>query len=61
MEGSYILEDNVGPIRGEIENGTVTDDKQPTLKGTSPDLSQVIIYIDDREPVVVDVKDGKWS
>ncbi|MHB2054047.1 Ig-like domain-containing protein [Pantoea dispersa] len=61
MEGSYILEDNVGPIQGEIENGTVTDDKQPTLKGTSPDLSQVIIYIDDREPVVVDVKDGKWS
>lgn len=61
MEGSYILEDNVGPIQGEIKDGTVTDDKQPTLKGTSPDLSQVIIYIDDREPVVVDVKDGKWS
>ncbi|PPC71244.1 hypothetical protein C1Y42_14235 [Pantoea sp. ICBG 985] len=61
MEGSYILEDNVGPIQGEIENGTVTDDKQPTLKGTSPDLSQVIIYIDDLEPIVVDVVNGEWS
>lgn len=61
MEGSYVLEDNVGPIQGNIENGMVTDDKQPTLKGTSPDLSQVIIYIDDLEPIVVDVIDGKWS
>lgn len=61
MEGSYVLEDNVGPIQGNIENGMVTDDKQPTLKGTSPDLSQVIIYIDDLEPIVVDVVDGKWS
>ncbi|MEB5837553.1 Ig-like domain-containing protein [Pantoea dispersa] len=61
MEGSYVLEDNVGPIQGNIENGMVTDDKQPTLKGTSPDLSQVIIYIDDLEPIVVDVVNGKWS
>ncbi|OWS73570.1 hypothetical protein CBW22_21710 [Pantoea sp. VS1] len=61
MEGSYVLEDNIGPITGEIKDGMVTDDKQPTLKGTSPDLSQVIIYIDDKEPVVVEVKDGKWS
>lgn len=61
MEGSYVLEDNVGPIQGNIENGMVTDDKQPTLKGTSPDLSQVIIYIDDLEPIVVDVVNGEWS
>lgn len=61
MEGSYILEDNIGPITGEIKDGMVTDDKQPTLKGTSPDLSQVIIYIDDLKPIVVDVVDGKWN
>ena len=61
MEGSYVLEDNVGPIQGEIKDGMVTDDKQPTLKGTSPDLSQVIIYIDDLEPIVVDVVNGEWS
>ncbi len=61
MEGSYILEDNIGPITGEIKDGMVTDDKQPTLKGTSPDLSEVIIYIDDQEPVVVKVENGEWS
>ena len=61
MEGSYVLEDNVGPIQGNIENGMVTDDKQPTLRGTSPDLSEVIIYIDDQEPVVVKVENGEWS
>ncbi|QZY95385.1 Ig-like domain-containing protein [Pantoea dispersa] len=61
MEGSYILEDNIGPITGEIKDGMVTDDKQPTLKGSSPDLAEVIIYIDDQEPVVVKVENGEWS
>jgi len=38
------LEDDVGPNTGNITDGSITDDRQPTLKGTSTENGTILVY-----------------
>ncbi|WP_337038173.1 Ig-like domain-containing protein, partial [Pantoea agglomerans] len=60
---SITLTDDVGPVQGKIEDGSVTDDARPTYSGTTTaDISYVNIYDSGKliGSAAVDA-DGKWS
>lgn len=55
------VEDNVGTLVGQIDEGSKTDDTQPTLSGTTSPGSTVIIYDNNVEIGRVTTSDGNWS
>ncbi|MGC0911655.1 Ig-like domain-containing protein, partial [Pantoea agglomerans] len=60
---SITLTDDVGPVQGKIEDGSVTDDARPTYSGTTTaDISYVNIYDSGKLIGSAAVEaDGKWS
>ncbi|WP_187487168.1 Ig-like domain-containing protein [Duffyella gerundensis] len=53
--------DNVGSWTGELSNPDTTDDSSPTLKGTAPDGSLVILYQDGEAIGSVVATGGSWE
>ncbi|MEH0888533.1 Ig-like domain-containing protein, partial [Enterobacter sp. UNJFSC 003] len=68
-EGSITLTDNVGPVQGSIEDGSTTDDAQPTYAGkiTAAGLADGVVSVNiyDNGTLIgsapVDQTTGVWS
>jgi hypothetical protein len=58
---AFELHDDVGPVKGLIKDGDMTDDTKPTLQGKGVDGSTVIIYDNDVEIGRVKVENGEWK
>ncbi|WP_093320565.1 Ig-like domain-containing protein [Thorsellia anophelis] len=54
--------DDVGQFKGPITNGTMTDDRQPTVTGRVPsEVSEVAIFVDGKEVGRAMVANNAWS
>ncbi|MCV6625946.1 MAG: Ig-like domain-containing protein, partial [Cellvibrionaceae bacterium] len=63
LNGTLKAEDDVGPVTGDIADGTTTDDADPRLYGeVNEPNGKVVVIIDGNEVATVDVdENGNWE